>query len=879
MRMADKRSRTKSGYKEENAKKIIEACTSHVHSVFQLFSSVPKGLTHHEREARQKQYGANILSTSGRKNAVLDFLVRFKDPLVIVLLIISIVCFFMGDYRSVIVVAGMLCISVILAYIQESRSTRAAEKLQEMVQSTAIVLEDCKEIEVPVREIVPGDIVILAAGSIIPADLRIFSAKDFFISQSAITGESMPIEKFAHLQDTENKEPLSFSNACFQGSNVISGTAQGIIVSTGRNTYLGAISEDLTKAKESTSFDKGVKSFVWLMVRFMVIMVSLTFLIVGLTKHDWIQALLFGLSVAVGLTPEMLPMIMTVCLSKGAITMSKKKVIVKKLKAIQNFGAMDILCTDKTGTLTQDNIVLERYVDVTNRKSEDVLKYAYMNSYYQTGLRNLLDKAILNHEELDVEKTARKVDEIPFDFNRKRMSVVIDFEDTHVLICKGSVEAVYQVCDRYQIDDDIYPLIEIIKNDLNEEYEALSADGYRVLAIGYKEFPNDKETFSAADEKDMILLGYVAFFDPPKDSSAGAIKALRASGVEVKILTGDNDLVTKKVCHDVGLNISGLLTGKKLSDMDENTFKEAVEKANVFTNLTPAQKEKIIKTLRANGHVIGFMGDGINDAPAMKAADVGISVDSAVDIAKESADIILLEKSLMVLDDGIIEGRKIFANIIKYIKMGASSNFGNMFSVVGGSYFLPFLPMAPIQVLSNNLLYDISQTGIPTDHVDDEQVRKPHRWDMKYIRRFMTWIGPVSSLFDYATFFLMLYFFNCILFSLPETAGAMKAYYEQLFHTGWFVESLLTQTLIVHIIRTDRIPFFQSRASGPMLITTLLVMGIAVFLPYSGELAKLIGLVPLPAIYWLWIAGFLVLYAVITHKIKRFFNKRFGGAS
>jgi Mg2+-importing ATPase len=740
------------------------------------------------------------------------------------------------------------------------------------------VLRAGKEIEIPLAEIVPGDIIILAAGSIIPADARILQAKDLFVSQSSLTGESLPIEKSSAPSGASDRDPLELPNAVFQGTTVVSGSGRALVVNTGLATFLGEISVHLNARKEDTSFDRGIRSFVWLMIRFMVVLVAAVVLIVGLTKHSWLEALLFGLAVAVGLTPEMLPMIITVCLSKGALAMSRKKVIVKKLKSIQNFGAINILCTDKTGTLTQDRVILERYVDVTNRDSEDVLRYAYMNSYYQTGLRNLLDNAILAHEELDVEKTARKVDEIPFDFNRKRMSVAIEFEDTHVLICKGAVEEVYAVCDRYQIDDDIFPLIDMIKTDLTEEYRDLSAQGYRVIAVAYREYPSDKEVFSAADEAGLILLGYLAFLDPPKDSAAKAIEGLRASGVRVMILTGDNDLVTRKICRDVGLEVHRLVTGRELAGLEDAAFDRALDEADVYAHLSPMQKERIIRRLRERGNVVGFLGDGINDAPALKAADVGISVDTAADVAKESADIILLEKSLLVLEDGIVEGRKVFANIIKYIKMGASSNFGNMFSVVGGSYFLPFLPMTPIQVLTNNLLYDISQTGIPTDRVDPEFLQKPRRWDIGFLKRFMLVIGPMSSIFDYATFFLMLYFFKCALFGKPETTPAMNVYYERLFHTGWFVESLLTQTLIVHIIRTNKIPFFQSRASGTMTLATLSVMAIAAVLPYS-PLAPLLGLVPLPPIYWVWIAGFLLAYSVLTHTVKRLFNAKFGEIS
>jgi Mg2+-importing ATPase len=768
----------------------------------------------------------------------------------------------------------MVVLSVMLGYVQERRSSRAVESLLAMIKATCTAVRVGKEIELPLRELVPGDIVALAAGDIIPADLRLISVKDFYVSQAALTGESMPIEKTAAPVDTKGKSALDLPNACFQGSNVLSGTARGVVFNTGPRTYFGAISARLSGRRVLTSFDRGIESFTWLMIRFMVVMVTVVFLIVGFSKHDWVEALLFGLSVAVGLTPEMLPMIVTVNLSKGAMAMSKKRVIVKRLNSIQNFGAMDVLCTDKTGTLTQDRIVLERYVDVTNRESEDVLRYAYLNSYYQTGLRNLLDRAILAHSDLDVERTARKVDEIPFDFQRRRMSVVIDYGGVHVLICKGAVEEIFRVCTRYQVDDDINPLIDMLKQDLLEEYEALSRDGYRVVAIAYREFPRDKEVFSAADESDLILLGYLAFFDPPKETATAALEALRKAGVATKILTGDNALVTQKVCRDVGLAVEHLVTGDELRGLSADQLTETAGKSNVFARLTPAQKDDIIRALQRAGHVVGFMGDGINDAPAMKTADVGISVDTAVDVAKESADIILLKKSLLVLEDGILEGRKVFGNIVKYIKMGASSNFGNMFSVVGGSYFLPFLPMAPIQVLVNNLLYDVSQLGIPADRVDEEYLQKPRKWNIASIKKFMVWIGPMSSIFDYTTYFLMLYFFGCIAYT-TTTDPAQKAHFESLFHTGWFVESLLTQTLIVHIIRTNRIPFFQSRASWPLTLTTLSVMAAACLLPFS-PLAGPLGLTALPPAFWPWMLATVVAYSILTHFMKTLFIRRYG---
>ena len=856
-------------------KEFIEVCARAPQLALGRMEVSEKGLAEDQVRERRARFGSNEVARKKKLGFVGEILQRFKNPLVIQLLVIAGVSYAMGDLRAATVVGVMVILSVFLGYIQEARSSRAVEKLQAMVQTTCTVLRDGKEVEIPIADVVPGELVVLTAGSIIPADLRLVNAKDFFVSQSVLTGESMPIEKSAAASALVNRPLLEQPNACFQGSNVLSGTALGIAVNTGARTYFGSISEKLSSQRILTSFDKGVNAFTWLMIRFMVVMVLVVFVIIGLTKGNWADALLFGLAVAVGLTPEMLPMIVTVNLSKGAMAMSRKKVIVKRLNSIQNFGAMDVLCTDKTGTLTQDHIVLERYVDVTNRQSEDVLRYAYMNSYYQTGLRNLLDRAVLAHTDLDVERSCRKVDEIPFDFSRRRMSVIIDYEGDHVLICKGAVEEIFKACDRYQVDEEIHPLIDMLKNDLMEEYQALSAQGYRVLAVAYREFPQSKEVFGVADETDLILLGYIAFFDPPKDTAATALEAMSRSGVVTKILTGDNDLVSQKVCRDVGLPVEHVVTGDQVAALNDSELTALAEKATVFARLSPSQKEQIIRALHRGGHVVGFLGDGINDAPAMKAADVGISVDTAVDVAKESADIILLEKSLLVLEDGILEGRKVFGNIIKYIKMGASSNYGNMFSMVGGSYFLPFLPMAPIQVLVNNLLYDFSQVGIPTDKVDEEYLQKPRRWNIDSIKKFMLYIGPTSSVFDYTTFFLMLYFFKCRLFMDPSTTGSMKTYYESLFHTGWFVESLMTQTLIVHIIRTNRIPFFQSRASTALTLTTLAVMGMAVILPFS-PLAGSLGLVPLPWSFWPWLVLTLLAYGVLTHSMKTWFIRKFG---
>jgi len=859
----------------DHERNLIELCKLSPHEALLRIGVNEAGLTDGEVEASRTRYGANDLGQKKQAGILMELMQRCRNPLVIQLLVICAVSLSMDDIRSALVVGGMIFLSVVLAYVQEHRSSKAVEKLQEMVQTNCHVMRNGHETEIPIADVVPGDIVILQAGAIIPADMRLISTKDFFVSQSSLTGESMPVEKIAEAGEAAGRGVIELQNACFQGSNVLSGTASGVVVNTGVRTHFGSIAEKLSGQRVQTSFDRGIAAFTWLMIRFMVVMVGIVFLIVGLTKHDWAEALLFGLSVAVGLTPEMLPMIVTVNLARGAAAMARKQVIVKRLNAIQNFGAIDILCTDKTGTLTQDRVILEKHVDVTGRNSEDVLRYAYMNSYYQTGLRNLLDRTVLMNTELDVERGCRKVDEIPFDFQRKRMSVIVDYEGDHVLICKGAVEDIYKSCTHYQVDDEVHLMIDLIKNDLLEEYEELSRDGYRVLGIAYREFPRTQQIFSVTDESDLILLGYIAFLDPPKSSSEKAIALLKQFGVTTKILTGDNALVTRKICKDVGLEAGDIVSGDRLIGLSEEELGELADKSNVFVRLSPAQKENIIVALQKRGHVVGYMGDGINDAPSMRVADVGISVDTAVDVAKESADIILLEKSLLVLEDGIVEGRKVFGNIIKYIRMGASSNFGNMFSVVGGSYFLPFLPMAPIQVLVNNLLYDASQIGIPSDHVDNEYLTTPRRWNIENIRRFMVTIGPISSIFDYATFFLMLYFFNCYLFSNAATAPDMKTHYEALFHTGWFVESILTQTLIVHIIRTNRIPFLQSLASPFLLLTTGVVMAIGVALPYSS-VGHYFGLVPLPPVYWVWITGFLLCYMALTHTVKTWFIRKFG---
>jgi Mg2+-importing ATPase len=855
-------------------RELLDIGTWTAEDVFKKLNVTDKGLTLGEVQVRRVQYGANEVSRGRRYGFVADFAGRLINPLVVLLLVIAGISLVMGDIRAAIVVGVMILLSVVLGYYQEFRSGQAVEKLRSMVQTTCTVIRDGKEIEIAIVEVVPGDVVTLAAGSMIPADVRLTSAKDFYVSQSTLTGESMPVEKHGNPL-TGVTRALELLNVCFQGSSVVSGTARGIVVRTGEKTCFGSITRRLSGQRVLTSFEKGINGFTWLMIRFMVVMVSAVFLINTFSKGNWVEALLFSLAVALGLTPEMLPMIVTVNLSKGALAMSRKKVIVKRLNSIQNFGAMDTLCTDKTGTLTQDKVVLERHVDVTNKESDDVLRYAYMNSYFQTGLRNLLDRAILSHSDLDVDRNCRKVDEIPFDFSRRRMSVIVDYEGDHVLICKGAVQDMFPACTHYQIDDEIYPLVDMLKTDIMEEYVDLSNDGFRVLAIAYREFPQSQREFSMKDESGLTLLGYIAFYDPPKDSAAQALVALQQLGVGIKILTGDNEFVTRKVCKDVGLSVEHIMTGDQLIGLSPEELTRAAQTTTVFARLTPAQKDGIILALQRGGHVVGFLGDGINDAPAMKTADVGISVDTAAEVAKESADIILLEKSLLVLEDGVLEGRQVFGNIVKYIKMASSSNFGNMFSVVGASFLLPFLPMAPLQIMVNNLLYDFSQVGIPTDQVDPEYLIKPRRWNIEGIKKFMMFVGPVSSIFDYATFALMWYFFGASAYAHVGASAATKAYSVHLFQTGWFVESLLTQTLIVHIIRTNRVPFFQSRASVLLTLTTLTVVTISVLIPYL-PIGRYLDFVPLPGTYWLWISGMMILYATLTHMVKTWFVSKYG---
>ncbi len=844
---------------------LIDAARAETAEVLAQLSTSLQGLAETEAEERRERYGPNEVAQEKKHGWAWRLMHTLQNPLVILLAALAVLSFATGDVRAGIVMCLMVVLGVLLKFIQETRADTAAAKLKAMIKVTATVVRDGTPREIPLNEIVPGDIVKLAAGDMIPADLRVIASKDLFVIQASLTGESLPIEKYDARETRDGVTPLEFSNVCYLGTSVESGSATAVAVSTGRQTYFGSMAGSLTRQLVETSFDKGIRRFTWLMIRFMMVMVPLVFIVNGLTKGNWGEAFFFALAIAVGLTPEMLPMIVSVSLSRGAILMSKKKVIVKRLNSIQNFGAMDVLCTDKTGTLTLDHVVLEQYCDVVRKQDELVLRDAFLISHFQTGLRNVLDRAILDHIEVHQQVSIdryRKIDEIPFDFSRRMMSVVVETPEGKLqLLTKGAPEEIFRRCATFELEEEVLPMDPILIQDLRDEYERLSADGFRVLAVAYKNV-DPQGAYSKADECDLILRGYVAFLDPPKESAQPAIAALKNHGVRVKILTGDNDLVTRKVCHEVGLPTERILLGTDIENMSDEELAEAAENVDIFARLSPAHKQRIVAALRAKLHVVGFMGDGINDAPALREADVGISVDTAVDIAKESADLILLEKSLLVLEEGVLQGRMVFANIIKYVRMGASSNFGNMFSVLGASAFLPFVPMLPIQVLTNNLLYDFSQVPIPTDNVDPEQILRPRPWSMPEISRFILFIGPISSIFDYTTYFVMLYVFGCW-----DPAKA------SLFQTGWFVESLMTQTLIIHVIRTNKIPFLQSMPSIPLILTSGIIMAVGMWIPHSG-LASPLGFSELPVLYWPILFVTLLCYVVLTQSVKQILLKK-----
>ncbi len=862
------------------SKSVDELATISVEALFQRLGTSEAGLSEEEAERRLDQFGPNEVAAEKEHTWVHRLFTASRNPLVILLTVLATVSYATGDLRAGTVMLLMVILGLGLRFIQESRADAAAAKLKAMISVTATVIRNREAKEIPISQLVPGDIVQLSAGDMIPADVRLLSAKDLFIIQATLTGESLPVEKIETPDTRQGVGLLERSNSCFLGTSVESGTAKAVVIATGSKTYFGQIASSLAGQQVETSFDRGIKRFTWLMIRFMLVMVPLVFVINGLTKHDWREAFFFSMAVAVGLTPEMLPMIVSVCLSKGAMAMSRKKVIVKRLNAIQNFGAMDVFCTDKTGTLTMDHIILELHCDVYKNENEEVLRDAYVISYFQTGLKNVLDRAVLKytelHKELSLEKYS-KVDEIPFDFSRRMMSVVVDGPNgERQLLTKGAPEAVFKKCAHFEYQGEIFPMEPILVGDLIEELNELNKDGFRVLAVANKKVEK-RAAYSKADEDGLVLTGYLAFLDPPKETAAKAISVLNQHGVTVKVLTGDNDLVTRKVCTEVGLNAEKIPLGNEVEKMSDEELSDLVDRFNVFARLSPAHKQRIVKALQKKGHTVGFMGDGINDAPALRAADVGVSVDNAVDIAKESADVILLEKSLMVLEEGVLEGRKVFVNILKYIRMGASSNFGNMFSVIGASAWLPYVPMAPIQVLTNNLLYDFSQVPIPTDNVGPQQIAKPRPWNIGEIAKFIVFIGPISSIFDYTTYAMMWFIFKCNRLNLPPTAEVAarfantsdieQSYSAALFHTGWFVESLMTQTLIIHVIRTNLIPFIQSRASWQLTMTTVVIMAFGAYLPYS-PLATSLGFVPLPSLYWPLLLLTLLCYVGLTQVIK-----------
>lgn len=883
--------------------KAINESQSSLDSILAKFQSSLSGLTQESAKSRIETYGKNEVAREKVPSVLVQLLMAFNNPFIFVLLALAIVSFVTDfwlplqngeetDLTSIIIILTMVSLSGLLRFWQEFRSNKAAEALKSMIRTTATVLRRAhkdmspERIEIPLSEIVPGDIVYLSAGDMIPADIRLIESRDLFVSQAVLTGESIPVEKYDTLgavtqKTSDNIETsninkdnlLDVNNICYMGTNVVSGTATAIVVATGGDTHFGSLAKSIVGSRAETSFDRGVNNVSWLLIRFMLIMVPIVFFINGFSKNDWGDAALFALAVAVGLTPEMLPMIVSANLAKGAVGMAKRKVVVKRLNAIQNFGAMDILCTDKTGTLTQDKIILEHHLDIKGQADSSVLELAWLNSYYQSGMKNLMDKAIIRFAE---EKTSmkkvgvslyKKIDELPFDFVRRRLSVVVqNGDDNHLMICKGAVEEMLSIASYVYENEEYLPLNDERKQALIALAHEYNKEGFRVLAVGVKNIPasETKPQYTVQDETALAIRGFLTFLDPPKESAFEAISALNAHGVGVKVLTGDNEIITIKVCREVGLEPGTPLLGTEIEKMDDDELKKQIEQHTIFAKLTPLQKSRIIRLLQDNGHTVGFLGDGINDAPALRDADVGISVDTATDIAKESADIILLEKSLRVLEEGVICGRETFGNIMKYLNMTASSNFGNIFSVLVASAFLPFLPMLAIHLLIQNLLYDISQLSLPWDKMDNEFLQKPRKWNALNIRRFMIWIGPTSSIFDITTYALMWFVFS---------ANSVEA--QSLFHSGWFIEGLLSQTLVVHMLRTQKIPFVQSTAAFPVIVMTLLVMVIGIYIPFS-PLSGLIGLQPLPWSYFPWLLATLFSYCCVAQLMKRIYIKRFG---
>lgn len=875
--------------KQLNQEELYVRANCTEETVFTTLHTSVQGLTNEAADTNREQFGSNQLAGPKNEHWTRILIGSFVTPFTLVLFALAIVSFLVNDFFatpedkslvSVLIITCMVFASGLVSFVQTMRSNQAANQLKDMIHVTAAVLRDGLYQEIPTEEIVCGDIVKLAAGDMIPADLRLLKTKDLFLSQAALTGESYPVEKTSQLAENPDETFANLPNVVLMGSNVMSGTAEAVVIATGEATLFGGIAHTLNEKKTKTNFEVGIQATSLLLIRLMLIMAPIVIAINGFMKGNWLDAVLFGLSVAVGLTPEMLPMIVTTNLVRGAHVMAKKGTIIKTLPAIQNFGAIDILCTDKTGTLTQDKIVLEYHLDCNGQDSTRVLRHAYMNSYYQTGLKNLMDVAIIEAAEKQLSTRTtdyHKVDEIPFDFERRRMSVVV--EDTTgktQMITKGAIEEMLHVSSYVDFAGVVTALTPEVEAKVLTEVEKLNEKGFRVLGIAQKTNPSRVGEFSSADEQEMVLIGYLAFLDPPKETTKQAISALTAHGVAVKVLTGDNALVTKAVCHQVGIQAERMVSGTELAQFSDEEWKQVLATTNVFVKLTPQQKAELITRFQAQGHVVGFLGDGINDAPALKTADVGISVDTAVDIAKESADVILLEKDLMVLERGILAGREVFGNIMKYIKATLSSNFGNILSVLVASVFLPFLPMLPLQLLFLNFMYDLSCLAVPFDHVDEEYLAKPKKWGAQDTGRFMVWFGPTSSIFDLTTF-AMMYFWIC-----PTIAGgsysSLDAQHQMLFvalfHAGWFVESFWTQSLVIHALRTPHLPFIQSRAAFPVMVATFVGILCGSLLPET-KLGEIIGLTRLPYEFWVGLMVTVVAYFVVVTIVKKYYIQRF----
>ncbi|MGX4724028.1 magnesium-translocating P-type ATPase [Streptococcus oralis] len=854
------------------------------------------GLTEEQVEKNRDLYGENTI-TKGQEDSILKKIYEsIINPFTIILLVIAMISMVTNvwlakpgqeDPTTSIIIVVLVLISGGIRFVQELRSDKAATNLSKMIVNTATVIREGQSLEVVIEDLVVGDIVKLSAGDMIPADLILIESRDFFVQQSGLTGESDSVEKLAlsKMSQSNFDSLLEAEALAFMGTNVISGSAKALILAVGDDTMMGEIEQTLNTYDEPTSFEREMNSISWLLIRLMLVMVPIVFLSNGLTDGDWLEAGVFALSVGVGLTPEMLPMIITASLAKGSIIMAKEKVVIKKLNAIQDLGAIDILCTDKTGTLTQDEIVLEYPLDIHGDLDLSVLRRAYLNSYFQTGLKNLMDRAIISRTEKEAKEHAilqnldtsfQKIDELPFDFERRRMSVIVKDENEVVsLVTKGALEEMLAISTHVEYQGQISPLTDDIRVEILKEVDQLNQQGLRVLGVAYKTGLKEGFAYSVEDEKEMILTGYLAFLDPPKPSAAPAIKALLEHGVKTKILTGDNEKVTQAICEKVGLDIEHILLGVDIDQMSDEQLAEVVESVTVFAKLSPDQKARIILQLKRNGHGVGYMGDGINDAPSMKVADVGISVDTAVDIAKETADVILLDKDLMVLETGIVEGRKVYANMTKYIKMTVSSNFGNIFSLLVSGIFLPFLPMAPIHLIVLNLVYDLSCISLPFDNVDEDFLKHPHKWEAKSITRFMIWMGPISSAFDILTFILLYFIIVPMATGQAYAHGAESATdFIILFQTGWFIESMWSQTMVIHMLRSAKLPFLQSRPSWFVLGTTLLAASFVTFLPYSS-IASLLHLTPLEPIYFLFLLLIIVLYMISVTVVKRLYIKKF----